>query len=94
MNNISNPSFKAIEVWTFLENSDFQRDRNGEVVRWNEVHLTRHDERPDQDYKLLVDTGCGQSKPICFGQTPGTKRKPRPPERKTIGTIQQKLSAK
>ena len=51
------PLFKPIELWAFLENSDFQRHRDGEVVRWDEVHLTRHDERLEPDYKMLVDAG-------------------------------------
>jgi len=57
MEPVSKPTFNPIELWAFLENSDFQRKRNGAVVRWDEVHLTRHDERLDHDYQMLVDTG-------------------------------------
>ena len=50
-------TFKPIELWAFLENSDFQRNHRGDIRRWDEVRLTRHDERLDQDYQLLADIG-------------------------------------
>ncbi len=50
-------TLKPIEFWAFLENSDFERYHRGKLTRWDEVLLNRHDERLEQDYQLLVDTG-------------------------------------
>ena len=49
--------FKPIAFWAFLENSDFQRQGKSEIRRWDEVHLTRHDERLEQDYQMISDIG-------------------------------------
>jgi hypothetical protein len=49
---------QKLELWAFLENSDFQRLQNGQPVRHDEVELIRHDEFLDRDYQLLVDIGC------------------------------------
>ncbi len=52
------PDQSPLELWAFLENSDFQRMKNGELFRQDEVKLIRHDEFLDVDYQLLVDIGC------------------------------------
>ncbi len=39
-----------IELWAFLENSDFKRKDAGKIVR--------HDAFLETDYQLLVDIGC------------------------------------
>lgn len=49
---------KPLELWPFLENSDFKRIKDGEILRHDEVALIRHDEFLDVDYQLLVDIGC------------------------------------
>lgn len=49
---------KPIELWAFLENSDFQRKKDGQIVRHDEVALIRHDEFLDSDYQLLTEIGC------------------------------------
>lgn len=49
---------KPMELWAFLENSDFQRRRNGNVIRHDEVKLIRHDEFLDVDYGLMQQIGC------------------------------------
>ncbi|MBE2267886.1 MAG: beta-galactosidase [Anaerolinea sp.] len=46
-----------LQLWAFLENSDFQRIRDGELYRQDEVKLIRHDEFLRQDYQLLVELG-------------------------------------
>lgn len=48
---------RPLELWAFLENSDFQRMKNGQLFRQDEVALIRHDEFLEQDYQLLVDIG-------------------------------------
>lgn len=47
-----------LELWAFLENSDFQRRKGRALYRQDEVKLIRHDEFLDTDYQLLVDIGC------------------------------------
>src|SRR5258707_5323816 len=47
-----------MDLWAFLENSDFQRIKAGTVYRQDEVRLIRHDEFLESDYQLLVDIGC------------------------------------
>src|SRR5215471_12376987 len=47
-----------MELWAFLENSDFQRYRQGKLFRHDEVRLTQHDEFLEADYQLMVDIGC------------------------------------
>lgn len=49
---------KPIELWAFLENSDFKRIKDGQIVRHDEVELIRHDAFLEHDYQLLVDIGC------------------------------------
>ena len=49
---------RPLELWAFLENSDFQRIKNGQIVRHDEVTLIRHDDFLETDYQLLVDIGC------------------------------------
>ncbi len=49
---------QPLEFWAFLENSDFQRLKNGELYRQDEVKLIRHDEFLDVDYQLLTEIGC------------------------------------
>src|SRR5690349_14592757 len=52
------PAIKPIELWAFLENSDFLRRKNDELYRQDEVRLIRHDEFLETDYQLLVEAGC------------------------------------
>ena len=47
-----------LELWAFLENSDFQRRKGQKVYRQDEVKLIRHDEFLQTDYQLLTDIGC------------------------------------
>src|SRR5438128_1037323 len=47
-----------LELWAFLENSDFQRRKSGSIYRQDEVKLIRHDEFLQSDYQLLLDIGC------------------------------------
>jgi hypothetical protein len=47
-----------LELWAFLENSDFQRRKGKQLYRHDEVKLIRHDEFLESDYQLLVDVGC------------------------------------
>src|SRR5690349_15795752 len=49
---------KPIELWAFLENSDFVRRKGDALYRQDEVRLIRHDEFLDTDYRLLVEAGC------------------------------------
>lgn len=49
---------KPMELWAFLENSDFERCKGGVLYRQDEVRLIRHDEFLEHDYRLLVDIGC------------------------------------
>jgi hypothetical protein len=50
---------KPLELWAFLENSDFVRRKNGVAYRQDEVNLIRHDQFLEADYGLMVDAGCG-----------------------------------
>ncbi len=52
------PAVKPLELWAFLENSDFVRRRNDSLYRQDEVTLIRHDEFLEVDYQLMVSTGC------------------------------------
>jgi hypothetical protein len=52
------PAVKPLELWAFLENSDFVRCKNGSLYRQDEVRLIRHDEFLEVDYQLLVEAGC------------------------------------
>jgi hypothetical protein len=52
------PSTRPMQLWAFLENSDFQRMKKGELYRQDEVRLIRHDEFLESDYELLVEIGC------------------------------------
>lgn len=47
-----------MQLWAFLENSDFQRRKGGALYRQDEVRLIRHDEFLETDYQLLADIGC------------------------------------
>ncbi|MCA0458126.1 MAG: glycoside hydrolase family 5 protein [Chloroflexi bacterium] len=51
-------SHPPMELWAFLENSDFLRRKNGELYRQDEVQLIRHDQFLETDYQLMVDIGC------------------------------------
>ena len=52
------PEVKPLELWAFLENSDFIRRSGDALYRQDEVRLIRHDEFLESDYRLLVDAGC------------------------------------
>lgn len=52
------PAVKPMELWAFLENSDFVRRKNGMLYRQDEVRLIRHEEFLESDYELLVSAGC------------------------------------
>ena len=52
------PPIKPMELWAFLENSDFVRRKDASLYRQDEVRLIRHDEFLEADYQLLVDAGC------------------------------------
>jgi hypothetical protein len=47
-----------MELWAFLENSDFVRRKKKSFYRQDEVHLIRHDEFLEIDYQLMVSAGC------------------------------------
>ncbi len=47
-----------MELWGFLENSDFQRRKGNKLFRHDEVEMIRHDEFLEVDYQLMVDIGC------------------------------------
>ena len=49
---------QAMELWAFLENSDFQRRKRGGIYRQDEVKLIRHDEFLDIDHGLMASIGC------------------------------------
>jgi hypothetical protein len=49
---------KPLELWAFLENSDFVRRKNGIPYRQDEVDLIHHDEYLELDYRLMVQAGC------------------------------------
>ena len=48
---------QPLELWAFLENSDFQRRKGGKIYRQDEVELIRHDEFLETDYRLLTEIG-------------------------------------
>jgi hypothetical protein len=48
---------QPLELWAFLENSDFQRRKASGLYRQDEVRLIRHDEFLETDYQLLSETG-------------------------------------
>jgi len=52
------PPIKPLELWAFLENSDFVRRKNDSLYRQDEVRLIRHDEFLEGDYQLLEKAGC------------------------------------
>ncbi|MGZ9226556.1 MAG: beta-galactosidase, partial [Anaerolineales bacterium] len=52
------PAVKPLELWAFLENSDFVRRKDGLLYRQDEVRLIRHDEFLEVDYQLLMEAGC------------------------------------
>ena len=52
------PAVKPLELWAFLENSDFVRRKDGSLYRQDEVRLIQHDEFLEADYQLLVEAGC------------------------------------
>jgi hypothetical protein len=52
------PAVKPMELWAFLENSDFVRRKKKSLYRQDEVKLIRHDEFLEVDYQLMVDAGC------------------------------------
>ena len=52
------PAVKPMELWAFLENSDFVRRKGDVLYRQDEVSLIRHDEFLESDYDLLVAAGC------------------------------------
>jgi hypothetical protein len=49
---------KPMELWAFLENSDFVKRKRNSLYRQDEVKLIRHDEFLEEDYRLMVDAGC------------------------------------
>lgn len=49
---------KPLQLWAFLENSDFTRYKGAVLYRQDEVELIRHDEFLSLDYQLMVDAGC------------------------------------
>jgi hypothetical protein len=52
------PTTRPLELWAFLENSDFVRRKDGSLYRQDEIELIRHDEFLERDYQLLVEAGC------------------------------------
>jgi hypothetical protein len=52
------PAAQPLELWAFLENSDFVRYKNGLLYRQDEVCLIRHDQFLEADYRLMVEAGC------------------------------------
>jgi hypothetical protein len=52
------PEVQPLELWAFLENSDFVRYKDNKLYRQDEVRLIRHDEFLETDYQLLVEAGC------------------------------------
>jgi hypothetical protein len=49
---------EPMEFWAFLENSDFQRHREGVLYRQDEVALIQHDKFLEEDYGLMQQIGC------------------------------------
>ena len=52
------PAARPLELWAFLENSDFLRIKDGRPYRQDEVDLIRHGEFLDLDYRLMTQAGC------------------------------------
>jgi hypothetical protein len=51
-------SVKPMELWAFLENSDFVRRKKKSLCRQDEVSLIRHDEFLEVDHQLMASIGC------------------------------------
>src|SRR5437764_7357053 len=51
-------ALQPMDLWAFLENSDFQRRKGPMLYRQDEVELIRHDKYLEVDYQLMVDIGC------------------------------------
>jgi hypothetical protein len=51
-------ALKPMELWAFLENSDFQRRKGGGIYRQDEVKLIQHDRYLETDCQLLTSIGC------------------------------------
>lgn len=49
---------KPMQLWAFLENSDFVRYKDNSLYRQDEVRLIRHDEFLETDYQLMLQAGC------------------------------------
>lgn len=58
MKTIERLHLRPMELWAFLENSDFQRHKGATLYRQDEVRLIQHDTRLDEDYALLTSIGC------------------------------------
>jgi hypothetical protein len=58
VNSSQHQLLRPMELWAFLENSDFQRRRGGKVIRHDEVELIRHDDFLDIDHALMRQIGC------------------------------------
>lgn len=52
------PLLKPLELWAFLENSDFVRHKDNQPYRQDEVALIQHDRFLAKDYELMVEIGC------------------------------------
>ena len=52
------PLVRPLELWAFLENSDFVRRKDESLYGQDEVRLIRHDEFLEADYQLLIEAGC------------------------------------
>ena len=52
------PALPGMDLWAFLENSDFQRRTKRGLYRQDEVALIGHDTHLDTDYQLMRDIGC------------------------------------
>ena len=52
------PPVQPMELWAFLENSDFVRLKGDSLYRQDEVDLIRHDEFLEADYQHMVSAGC------------------------------------
>ncbi len=49
---------QPMQLWAFLENSDFQRRKQRALYRHDEVKLIRHDVFLEEDYRLMAGIGC------------------------------------
>jgi hypothetical protein len=52
------PMLKPLQLWAFLENSDFVRHKDNLSYRQDEVNLIQHEKFLAADYQLMVDIGC------------------------------------